>query len=71
MKKTLGGIVLLLLLVSVFYTPRANCKDCASASTSSVQGNCVVRDWTVCCAGPGPGEVSCFEYRETVYCANQ
>jgi hypothetical protein len=69
MQKPICLIVLALVGASLFPVRSASCTSCASTSTSSVKGNCVVREWSVCCDGPGAGEVSCFNYTEIVYCA--
>lgn len=72
MRKLIYVIVLALLVAATCLTPTlrtVRAFGCTSTSSGSVKGNCVVNTWTVCCEGPGAGEVSCFTYDEIVYCA--
>lgn len=69
MRRLITCLVFALLICASFIPATTQCAACTSTSTSEVQGNCVVKHWSVCCEGPGPGEVSCFTYDETVYCS--
>ncbi len=70
MYRLIACLALVLFACAFFVPVTTQCSDCTSVSTSEVVGNCVIKHWSVCCEGPGPGEVSCFAYDETVYCSS-
>lgn len=68
MRRLIACVVLALIVCATFIPAPARGSACASVSASEVAGNCLIKHWTVCCEGPGYGEVSCFNYDEIVFC---
>lgn len=60
---------LILALVGLLCVPIA-AEACASVVSRDINGEgCIVSTYTVCCDGPGEGQVSCFVYAAPPECS--